>query len=189
MGSYAVSPLRRAVLTCLSYETPWTAETLRELAGVTTRATRMYLTRLRTREVVVEREDGTFTPGEQADAYKAERPKTKPGGNSKRYKAQKRALDDLAVGDWERRRRGGLTSEPAPPVQDCSQAIAMDATTTDSAMKMDDAAERLAVSRWTIKRWIIAGKLKGYRLPNGEYRASRAAVEEVFKQGVTDGSQ
>jgi len=187
MSTQIASPLRRAVLTCLGYSAPWDVETVRELAGVTQRAARMYLTQLVRRQVIVEDAQvfkGRFSPGPQAEAYKAERPKTKPGGNSRRYKAQRQITDELAARDWAAKRAGlaGLTSEPVQVEHD----EVMDATITDDALKITDVAERLSVSRWTVKRWLAKGMLKGYVLPNGQWRVSRVSVEQIFKRRIGD---
>ena len=147
------------------------------------RATRMYLTQLCTKKVLI-RADGCYRAGPNAEAYKAERPKTKAGGTSRRYKAQRRVTDELAAKDWEAKRQG-LTSGGEQPGHD--GGMPTEATETDDALRLDVVAERLSVSRWTLKRWIKSGKLKGYRLPNGEYRASKAAVDAIFQQEVADG--
>lgn len=188
MSEY-VAPLRRAVLACLGYDAPWNVDTVRLLADVSRRAAVMYLTQLVRRGVLVRQDDDRYVPGPQAQVYRDERPKTKPGGNSRRYRAAQRVRDELAAAEWHAR-RAALTSGDEQAGQDGGQEDDMaPLTIQDDALRLSEVAERLSVSTWTLRRWIRSGKLKGYILPNGEYRASRAAVEQIFAGGDDDAGQ
>ena len=44
------------------------------------------------------------------------------------------------------------------------------------------AAELLEVARDTVARWVRLGQLAAMRLPSGQYRISREAVEKLLRQ-------
>lgn len=50
-------------------------------------------------------------------------------------------------------------------------------------LKLTEAAKELAVSYWTIRRWIKEGKLRGIRLPSGSYRVEEKDIESIKKGG------
>ena len=50
-------------------------------------------------------------------------------------------------------------------------------------LRVDEAARTLAVSRWTIYRWIREGRLEGAKLDKGSLRVFRHSVEALVEAG------
>jgi excisionase family DNA binding protein len=53
------------------------------------------------------------------------------------------------------------------------------ATNTEELLSLPEAAERLGVSIYTVRRWIKDGKLRAFR-PGKEYRVQEADLEEFL---------
>ena len=46
-------------------------------------------------------------------------------------------------------------------------------------IKLNDAEKELAVSRWTLYRWIKQGKIESVRLPGGHLRIPLIEIERI----------
>lgn len=65
------------------------------------------------------------------------------------------------------------------------------ATESESFMKkpllrVEEAAEALAVSRWTIYRWVEQGRLEGTKIGRGSLRVFSRSIEKLVEQNRTD---
>lgn len=63
-----------------------------------------------------------------------------------------------------------------------------------SLLRVDEAAECLSVSRWTIYRWVEEGKLRGAKIGKGSLRIFNESVQhliqktEIISDGTMSGS-
>lgn len=53
-------------------------------------------------------------------------------------------------------------------------------------LRVGEAADFLAVSRWTIYRWLEQGKLKGTKIGKGSTRVFRESLDGLIQQNRTD---
>lgn len=53
-------------------------------------------------------------------------------------------------------------------------------------LRVGEAAEFLAVSRWTIYRWVEEGRLEGTKIGHGSLRVFRASVTKLVEQNRTE---
>lgn len=56
-----------------------------------------------------------------------------------------------------------------------------------SLLRVEEAAEALAVSRWTIYRWVEQGRLEGTKIGRGSLRVFSRSIEKLVEQNRTDG--
>lgn len=54
--------------------------------------------------------------------------------------------------------------------------------TTKSLLRVNEAAELLQVSRWTVYRWLADGRLKGTKLGKGTLRILRDSVAKLIDE-------
>ncbi len=55
-----------------------------------------------------------------------------------------------------------------------------------SLLRVGEAAEFLAVSRWTIYRWVEEGRLEGTKIGHGSLRIFRASITKLVEQSRTE---
>lgn len=55
-----------------------------------------------------------------------------------------------------------------------------------SLLRVGEAAEFLAVSRWTIYRWVEEGRLEGTKIGHGSLRVFRTSVDKLVQLNRTD---
>lgn len=53
-------------------------------------------------------------------------------------------------------------------------------------LRVEEAADALAVSRWTIYRWVEQGRLEGTKIGRGSLRVFRASIEKLVQQNRVD---
>lgn len=53
-------------------------------------------------------------------------------------------------------------------------------------LRVGEAADFLAVSRWTIYRWVEEGRLEGTKIGHGSLRVFRASVDKLVQLNRTD---
>lgn len=53
-------------------------------------------------------------------------------------------------------------------------------------LRVNEAAEALSVSRWTIYRWVEEGKLKGTKIGKGSLRVLKESVVQLIDQSRLD---
>ncbi len=53
-------------------------------------------------------------------------------------------------------------------------------------LRVEEAADALAVSRWTIYRWVEQGRLEGTKIGRGSLRIFRASIEKLVQQNRVD---
>lgn len=53
-------------------------------------------------------------------------------------------------------------------------------------LRVKEAADALAVSRWTIYRWVEQGRLEGTKIGRGSLRIFRASIEKLVQQNRVD---
>lgn len=56
-------------------------------------------------------------------------------------------------------------------------------------LRIQEAAEVLQVSKWTIYRWIDEGRLRGTKIGQGSLRVFRASVSELIEKEKVDGEK
>lgn len=49
-------------------------------------------------------------------------------------------------------------------------------------VRVDEAAELLSVSRWTIYRWVEHGKLEGTKIGKGSVRVFKASLDRLVEE-------
>lgn len=54
--------------------------------------------------------------------------------------------------------------------------------TTKSLLRVNEAAELLQVSRWTVYRWLADGRLQGTKLGKGTLRILRDSVAQLIDE-------
>ena len=52
-------------------------------------------------------------------------------------------------------------------------------------LRVGEAAELLAVSRWTIYRWLDEGRLEGTKIGRGSVRIFHTSLEKLVRQNTT----
>jgi hypothetical protein len=92
----AMTDLRSAIATLTTYACAWSAEEAAQLSGHSTVAVRKYLAIL-VREGVVVVVEGGWMAGQRAAEWRATKPKTKAGGNSREYRQRQAVRDALAA--------------------------------------------------------------------------------------------
>ena len=55
-----------------------------------------------------------------------------------------------------------------------------------SLLRVGEAAEFLAASRWTIYRWVEEGRLEGTKIGHGSLRIFRASITKLVEQSRTE---
>lgn len=60
---------------------------------------------------------------------------------------------------------------------------------TTPLLRVEEAAERLNVSRWTIYRWIKEGKLQATKIGSGSLRVFAESVERLIERERVGGEQ
>lgn len=53
-------------------------------------------------------------------------------------------------------------------------------------LTVDEAAEYLSISKYTIKRWLRVGIMKGVKLPGGQWRVLREECIEIITKGINN---
>lgn len=53
-------------------------------------------------------------------------------------------------------------------------------------LRVEEAAQVLAVSRWTIYRWVEQGRLEGTKIGRGSLRVFSRSIEKLVEQNRTD---
>jgi len=53
-------------------------------------------------------------------------------------------------------------------------------------MRVDEAAAFLSVSRWTIYRWMEAGKLEGTKIGSGSVRVFKSSLDRLIECNRND---
>jgi excisionase family DNA binding protein len=53
-------------------------------------------------------------------------------------------------------------------------------------LRVEEAAQVLAVSRWTIYRWVEQGRLEGTKIGRGSLRIFSRSIEKLVEQNRTD---
>lgn len=56
-------------------------------------------------------------------------------------------------------------------------------------LRIQEAAEVLQVSKWTIYRWVDEGRLRGTKIGQGSLRVFRASVTELIEKEKVDGER
>lgn len=56
-------------------------------------------------------------------------------------------------------------------------------------LRVNEAAEFLSVSRWTIYRWLEQGRLEGTKISRGSLRVFRASLEHLVQENRLDESR
>lgn len=56
-------------------------------------------------------------------------------------------------------------------------------------LRVEEAAKVLAVSRWTIYRWVEQGRLEGAKIGRGSLRVFSRSIEQLVEQNRTEDSQ
>lgn len=51
-------------------------------------------------------------------------------------------------------------------------------------LTVKEVAERLKIGEKTVRGWLRAGKLKGSKLPNGDWRVREMDVERLLEAGM-----
>ncbi len=54
-------------------------------------------------------------------------------------------------------------------------------------LRVGEAAAFLAVSRWTIYRWVEEGRLEGTKIGHGSLRVFRTSIMKLVEQNRTEG--
>ncbi len=62
----------------------------------------------------------------------------------------------------------------------------MNTVMTKSLLRVEEAAAALAVSRWTIYRWVEQGRLEGTKIGHGSLRVFTRSIEKLVEQNRTD---
>ncbi len=57
---------------------------------------------------------------------------------------------------------------------------------TKQLLRVEEAADELAVSRWTIYRWVEQGRLEGTKIGRGSLRVFRTSIEKLVEQNRVD---
>ncbi len=57
---------------------------------------------------------------------------------------------------------------------------------TKQLLRVEEAADELAVSRWTIYRWVEQGRLEGTKIGRGSLRVFRTSIEKLVQQNRVD---
>ena len=52
-------------------------------------------------------------------------------------------------------------------------------------LRVGEAADALAVSRWTIYRWVEEGRLEGTKIGRGSLRVFRASLDRLVQRNTT----
>lgn len=52
-------------------------------------------------------------------------------------------------------------------------------------LRVGEAADALAISRWTIYRWVEAGRLEGTKIGRGSLRVFRASLDRLVENNKT----
>ena len=52
-------------------------------------------------------------------------------------------------------------------------------------LRVGEAADALAVSRWTIYRWVEEGRLEGTKIGSGSLRVFRASLDRLVQRNKT----
>ncbi len=77
---------------------------------------------------------------------------------------------------WRERQRGLL-----PLTSLTQKEIAMN----KQLLRVGEAADVLAVSRWTIYRWVEDGRLEGTKIGRGSLRVFRASLDRLVQRNKT----
>lgn len=56
---------------------------------------------------------------------------------------------------------------------------------TKQLLRVGEAAEVLAVSRWTIYRWVEEGRLEGTKIGRGSLRVFRSSLDRLVQNNKT----
>ncbi len=56
---------------------------------------------------------------------------------------------------------------------------------TKQLLRVGEAAEVLAVSRWTIYRWVDEGRLEGTKIGRGSLRVFRSSLDRLVQNNKT----
>ncbi len=184
-----VSPLRSAVKSVLRYDVPWSHESVAEMARVSVTAAKRYCTQLVRTHVIEQLEDGRYVAGERASAYRREVPKTHVGGNAKGYlmaRVARSALEEEEIRAIQRVGPGDLTSAGAGDVATMETIMApLVIDPPERGLRPKEAGDLIGVCPRTIRRWLDAGKVKGFRLPSGQMRIFESEVRRIMGDGET----
>lgn len=64
-------------------------------------------------------------------------------------------------------------------------AIRKEVAMTKQLLRVGEAAEVLAVSRWTIYRWVDEGRLEGTKIGRGSLRVFRSSLDRLVQNNKT----
>lgn len=175
-----VSPLRRAVVELLTYDSGWTPEQAAAIAGTEIMPAKAFCSRLYHSEVLACTGAGKYLRGPRAQEWIDKPAKTNPGGRSRRYQAAKSLRDEKASNEWN----GSMGREVAKEVGGVhSDHIPLaDVTEGEENLTVPQVAKWLNVNRASVRRWIVGGKLPAIRLPGGSYRITKANVLAMLEE-------
>jgi excisionase family DNA binding protein len=80
-------------------------------------------------------------------------------------------------------RKGGKNRLPREQPATTVVASPVGRLTTNPGLTAKEVAERLRVKVITVQRWLAAGKLRGSKLPSGEWRIPAVEVERLERGG------
>lgn len=178
-----VSPLRRAVIELLTYDSGWTPEQAAAIGGTDVRAARSFCTRLLNTEVLAKTGAGKYLRGPRAQEWIDTPTRTHQGGRSRRYQAAKALRDSKATRDWHKDMGHDVTTEEGAVHSDHVPLVEL--TEAEENLTVNQVAKWLNVHRNTVLSWIKGAKIRAVRLPNGKYRIARQAVRDIMEP--TDG--
>jgi excisionase family DNA binding protein len=68
-----------------------------------------------------------------------------------------------------------------PPAHSFNQEVAMN----KQLLRVGEAADALAVSRWTIYRWVEEGRLEGAKIGRGSLRVFHTSLDRLVQNNKT----
>ncbi len=186
-----MADLRPTVVWLTTMACPWSSQEVSDICGLTLSRIRAYLSTLANQGVVVALKDDSWRAGPKAAAWRAKpAPKGPSYGNSAEYQHEKALKDTIRLRDWTARRNG--LKEPTPSQKRISENLAtltsqelagdsLDQLETPgmsntAGRTLEEAAQLLGCSTFTIRREISRGHLKAYRLGA---RGIRIAADEI----------
>lgn len=186
-----MTELRRAVVFCLGLPSinGWKDEDVAGMCpSVTKRAVKRYLTQLVGLRVL-ERNGLAFRKGPHAAEWMATKPKTRAGGNSREYLAQKAARDHMRQQDWQDG-RGRLTCQTVPDGAMLRQDRKNTVMSTNPLeltcnFTVIEVAKMLRISERTIWRKIGQGEIAVIRPSVKLVRINRAEVERLLMPSLS----
>jgi excisionase family DNA binding protein len=62
----------------------------------------------------------------------------------------------------------------------------MENTIVKTLLRVEEAADLLAVSRWTVYRWVEEGKLRGTKIGRGSLRIFHESIADLIESNEVD---